>query len=331
LNKYDKICSNEPIDKTSTGKVVENKEEDNLITEKNDVAEYEKRSYVDLSSEFKRLYPSALRAFQLIALMYNRLTLVEKLSHKDALAKIYNDHKHLPGFSKRNIRRNLPLDNPSVPRRIRPSWPKNSGNEANEASKLSITTTTHEQDKKPTPTAMINDHERGTGVGVGIEEDKNPKLLSLTSDNDNVDAGSQLSAGLKDQSNQDLKECSSCKELSLENRELKEALEKASHQQLITADNLSNAAVSLSSVTAIHDTHKDAEYDILEFEFHLLKEDILEHMGELYPLMDGDLKVWFSGKIDKKNGHVISPKLGRINEQQRAVDFDNRGSDMQNE
>jgi alkylated DNA repair dioxygenase AlkB len=53
------------------------------------------------------LYASALRAFELIEHMYNRLTLVEKLSHKEAVTKIYNDHKPLDGFSQRNIRRNL--------------------------------------------------------------------------------------------------------------------------------------------------------------------------------------------------------------------------------
>ena len=69
--------------------------------------------------------------------MYNRLTLVDNLSHREALAKIYDDHKHLSGFSRRNIRRNLPLDNVTVPRRIRPSWPKNSITEGDEASGLS--------------------------------------------------------------------------------------------------------------------------------------------------------------------------------------------------
>jgi hypothetical protein len=107
--------------------------EDNLIPE-NDIKEYQKRSYEDLSSEFQRQY-----VVQLIELMYNRLTLVDKLSHKKAVAKIYNDHRHLSGFSKRNIRRNLPLENSSVPRRIRPSWPKNSITKSDDAPKLSVT------------------------------------------------------------------------------------------------------------------------------------------------------------------------------------------------
>src|SRR4051794_9008744 len=82
------------------------------------------RSYQDLSLEFQKLYPSAMRAFELIPLMYNRLTLVDKLSHKEALTKICDDHKHLSGFSPRNIRRYLPSDNQVTHRRVRPPRPK---------------------------------------------------------------------------------------------------------------------------------------------------------------------------------------------------------------
>src|SRR4051794_32541727 len=97
------------------------------------------RSYQDLSSEFQKLYPSAMRAFELIPLMYNRLTLVDKLSHKEALTKICDDHKHLSGFSPRNIRRYLPSDNQVTHRRVRPPRPENSFAEIIEPTKLSIT------------------------------------------------------------------------------------------------------------------------------------------------------------------------------------------------
>src|SRR5919106_2555846 len=85
-------------------------------------------TYEELSREFKNLYPTVSRAFQLISLMYNRLTIGDKLSHKEAVSKIYEDHKHLQGFSQRNIRRSLmELDNPNIPhrrsRKIRPTWP----------------------------------------------------------------------------------------------------------------------------------------------------------------------------------------------------------------
>jgi hypothetical protein len=101
-------------------------------------------------------------------------------------------------------------------------------------------------------------------------------------------------------------ECSSCIELSLENRELKKALEKNS--KLITADNMAHAAAA-PSINEIH--------NVLEFEFYLQKQEILDYLGEPYlSIKDGDLKVWFSGAIDRKNGRVISPKPGRISELQ---------------
>src|SRR5215831_15457979 len=83
--------------------------------------------------------------------MYNRLVdkpLVDKLSHKEAITKIYNDHQHLPGFSQRNILRNLPLDNPNVPRRIRPPCPKNSNTKSDTPTKLSGTIQEENQNNK---------------------------------------------------------------------------------------------------------------------------------------------------------------------------------------
>ncbi|PWU82776.1 MAG: hypothetical protein DLM72_00055 [Candidatus Nitrosopolaris wilkensis] len=66
--------------------------------------EYEHRTYEDLSQEFMELYPAAARAFKLIPMMYNRLTLVEEMTHKEAVEKIYKDPHQLSGFTERNIR-----------------------------------------------------------------------------------------------------------------------------------------------------------------------------------------------------------------------------------
>ena len=115
--------------------------------------EYQNRTYNDLSSEFQKLLPSAVRAFELIAIMYNRLTLVENFSHKEAVTKIHDDHKNLAGFSNRNIRRSLPLDNPNVPRRVRPQWPKNSQTEDNVPSELSNTIQVQNKNPKLSLTA----------------------------------------------------------------------------------------------------------------------------------------------------------------------------------
>jgi hypothetical protein len=247
--------------------------------------EYQNHSYDDLSSEFQKVYSSAVRAYQLIASMYNRLTLVENFSHKDAVAKMQNDHKHLAGFSKRNISRSLPLDNPRVPRRVRPSWRKSSCTEANTPSKLC--STIQGQDENPKP--------------------------SLTYDN--ADA-KKTDANLATKPSAQSAECSSCIELSLENRELKEALKKTS--QLITTDKIAHA--SSASINQIH--------NVLEFEFQLRKQEILDYLGEPYlSLKDGDSKIWFHGKIDTKYGHVISAGIGRS---QQQVECNNTG-DTQNE
>lgn len=85
--------------------------------------EYKYKSYEELSKEFQQ---AVARAFELIPQMYNRLNIVDGLTHKGALAKIRNDHNHLSGFTERNIRRYLPANNPNIPRRVRTSRPKNS-------------------------------------------------------------------------------------------------------------------------------------------------------------------------------------------------------------
>jgi hypothetical protein len=100
--------------------------------------EYKTRTYEDLSSEFQKLYSQVVRAYQLIPQMYNRLTLVDRLSHKEAKLKIANDHKHLPGFSDRNVRRYLPPYNPNTPHRVRTPRPKNRSTKSADYAKLSI-------------------------------------------------------------------------------------------------------------------------------------------------------------------------------------------------
>src|ERR1043166_5979591 len=72
--------------------------------------------------------------------MYNRLTIVDRLSHKEAMLKIANDHKHLPGFSDRNVRRYLPSHNPNIPHRVRRPRPKNSATKAVDNPKLKYRT-----------------------------------------------------------------------------------------------------------------------------------------------------------------------------------------------
>lgn len=98
--------------------------------------EYESRSYEELSKEFKE---KTSKAIELIRLMYNRLTLVDHMPHKQAIRKIIDDHSHIRDYSLRNISRNLPLDNPTAPRRVRTKWHKSIATDYTLAKKLSYT------------------------------------------------------------------------------------------------------------------------------------------------------------------------------------------------
>jgi hypothetical protein len=98
------------------------------------------------------------------------------------------------------------------------------------------------------------------------EEEENPKL-SPTIDNAFTDScrvgdtkADFQSPESKDQSNLDLKECSNCKELYVENRELKEALEKSI--QLITADNVSSSTLSDTNSADILENDEHTTYQI---------------------------------------------------------------------
>jgi hypothetical protein len=72
-------------------------------------------------------------------MMYNRLTLVDNVSHKEALIRIRNDHRNLEGFSARNIHRYLPSTNPNIPRRVVTPRHNNSLTETKQAEKFSPT------------------------------------------------------------------------------------------------------------------------------------------------------------------------------------------------
>jgi hypothetical protein len=100
------------------------------------IPEYELRSYEEPSKEFKE---KTSKAVELIRLMYNRLTLVDRIPHKQAIRKIIDDHSHIRGFSPRNISRNLPLNNPITPHRIRTKWHKSIATYNGVAGKLSYT------------------------------------------------------------------------------------------------------------------------------------------------------------------------------------------------
>ena len=113
--------------------------------------EVKAKTYDQLSQEFRTTYG---RACDLIPAMYKRLISVDELTHKDALAKIYSDHKDLLGFSYRNIQRFLPIDSPTVPRRVVSQRRKNSITKSKTLEKLSDSELLIDRDTRHTSTEI---------------------------------------------------------------------------------------------------------------------------------------------------------------------------------
>jgi len=89
--------------------------------------EYQLRTFEELRAELLYHLPHVYRAIQLVPIIYDRLTLIDGRSHKEAffeICKIFAQvRRNFPeerGLSDRNLYRYLPEDNPHVPRRIRP-------------------------------------------------------------------------------------------------------------------------------------------------------------------------------------------------------------------
>jgi hypothetical protein len=62
------------------------------------VEECQCRIYENLSNELQKIYPLAARSFDFILLMYNRLTLIDGLIHKDAVKKILENQNNIIDF-----------------------------------------------------------------------------------------------------------------------------------------------------------------------------------------------------------------------------------------
>jgi len=149
----------------------------------------------------------------------------------------------------------------------------------------------------------------GDKISIEEKEKDRPSTtadFSVMADKTIVPVSYQQEHQLNEKISSDLKECSSCKELSDENRELKEALEKSS--QFATADKiLSTSAVAATTYDV------DKGNDTLLFEFSIHYKDLQNHMDLLFRNGGNDEEVWFNGKIDKKTEKVISSNFGRMN------------------
>src|SRR5436309_15898945 len=89
-----------------------------------ELPEYQRRTFDDLVNELMYHIPHLFRALELVPIIYNRLTLVDHLTHKAAFAKMHDVFKIIKkrfpnerGLSGRNLYRFLPAENPIVPHR----------------------------------------------------------------------------------------------------------------------------------------------------------------------------------------------------------------------
>jgi hypothetical protein len=238
-------------------------------------------TYEELSLEFQKVYPFVSRAIQLIGLMYNRLTLKDKLSHKEAISKIYEDHKHLQGFSERNIRRSLmSLDNPNIPhrrsRKIRPTWPNSESGEAlhdtsdQEAAELSGNNQSANQDYKPENTKNMNEEK--------------------TSDAD----------------------CPKCDVLLVQYQKLEQEKNKAleglrrSLQIIRDQENQISEIRNAKSEISLKDNDRAK---VLEQEIALLYEPVQRAMASTFKLKEN--KLWLTIRHSKDTGNIIAVYTGR--------------------
>jgi hypothetical protein len=252
------------------------------------------QTYEELSNEFQQLFPSAYRAIQLIAMMYNRLTLVDKLSHKEAKAKIFKDHKHLPGFSSRNIRRSLTsLDNPSIPhRKIRPTWP----NSADISEKKYQARAALDSAELPLLPATTNNLSLTSNQESKVKEEESifpPKI-------DTIDTHNCLNCEVLHVQNQKVEE---------EKNKLAKGLEQALRIMRKQEDIISELRHNSESRDNNQSQSNNADAVLLDYEVPLLYRPLQDEMASIFKLKDN--KVWLTIRFNKSTGRIIAVYLGR--------------------
>ncbi|MFY9869760.1 MAG: hypothetical protein WAK17_08590 [Candidatus Nitrosopolaris sp.] len=258
--------------------------------------EYKYKSYEELSQEFQKVYPAATRAFVLIPQMYNRLTLVDGLTHKEALVKIHNDHNHLPGFTERNIRRYLPANNPNIPKRVRTSCPKNSITETSDRTLFS--------DTKHNDNANIDRKFERQSIGNFVVDDISSDLSETPDKIIQIEdaTGRHVKSGLGEFS---------------ENQKLEAQKETTT---LSTSNTTITAASSSLSSNISNKTGLEAG-KILNFEVSVPSRDMQRYITALRK--KGKNEVWLTITINSSTGKVISVKTGRNSELETNSIHDN--------
>ena len=206
--------------------------------------------------------------------MYDRLTIEDKLSHKEAASKIYEDHKHLQGFSPRNIRRSLmSLDNPNVPRRrsrkIGPTWP--------------------------------NSVDPGGPIDIGDRQNTElPYKSSVTEHKQDLEKGLTRKT-----------ECTSCNELVLQIQKLEKEKSKVTqgHEQALQ---IIKKQISEIQDAKFHNNQTVTSNDSvrgLEQEIALLYDPLWQAMASTFKLKEN--KLWLTIKFGKNSENIIAVYAGR--------------------
>jgi hypothetical protein len=257
------------------------------------------QTYEELSKEFQQLFPSAYRAIQLIAMMYNRLTLVDKLSHKEAKLKIYKDHKHLPGFSSRNIRRSLTsLDNPSIPHRnkkIRPTWP----NSADISEKKYQARAVLDRAELPLLSVTTNNHSLTLNQGSKVKKEEESIVPHKTE-------------------TVEIHACPNCEVLFIQNQKLEEEKDKLAEGLKQALEIIRNQEENISEPkqnikpppeNQAQTNNYNGGGGVLDCEVPLLYSPLQKEMASIFKLKGN--KVWLTIRFNKSTGRIIAVYLGR--------------------
>ena len=208
--------------------------------------------------------------------MYNRLTIVDRLSHKEAMLKIANDHKHLPGFSDRNVRRYLPSYNPNRPRRVRTRRPKNSATISVDNPKLSMSE--HKQNE------LIN-ASTSTHIETSSSTDMDYDVTKISP-------------------------------LQLDKRGQIVSQPSSSPPPPPTMTSKSTIDHPSSPSDNSNQVQNDKNDNHSHFEFSLPAHEVLGHLMPGIPGIitkgHNEKQIWFSGILDKSTDQVISATVGRI-------------------
>jgi hypothetical protein len=237
--------------------------------------DYNNRTYEDILREFQMLFANAMKAFQLIPVMYNRLTLVDKLSHNQTVKKIHDDHIHLQGFSPRSIRRYLPADNPAVPPRVRPTWPKKSITQPVNEQMLSINKQCKGKNRSTTNSIFLNK------TKVSMIENEKPELDRMQK--------------IEDEKQQLDEQVTTLKTLH--------KTDKA------TIKDLNNMISNGSFVTAEHVLSR-ATGENITFEFSIGIKEVKHYVSSI-TATESTENLWFNVTINKESNKVIEICLGR--------------------